>query len=452
MGTCLENHENSNEHKKSMLVWLTRKENRSVLDMQLQKQLRKETEYYHNVLKRVIAVVKFLSIRGLSFRGSEEVFGSPHNGNFMGALELLAEFDPFIRELIEQRELRPKPIISYLPKTAYEETIEMMGLQIIKQIITQINNDDTKHNSIVMDSTPDLSHNDQLPIVLRYCFRGKVYKRCVSFIKISSHTDLHLFNILQDFFETNGLLLDNCRGQSYDNAANMASQYNGVQALLKQKNKCAKYVPCAAHSLNLVGEESVKVATEIVNFFGVVQKIYVFFSTSTHRWELLNRETKLKFTLKSLSQARWSCHYDAVKALKNNYEDIMKIFESFSENEGVKVDFRKEARHLFNKMAKLDTTILIIFWEKFLGRFNLVNKKIHSPGLDISEGNKLIMPLKDFVNNIRHQSDQKLKEYEEKAKKLSTSMGIDINKRRITPKFSDKSTDKFSVYGAEKFK
>nr|XP_015923711.2 uncharacterized protein LOC107451972 [Parasteatoda tepidariorum] len=90
IGTCLENHENSNEHKKSMLVWLTRKENRYVLDKQLQKQLRNEADYYHNVLKRVIAVVKFLGIRGLAFRGSEEVFGSPHSGNFMGALELLA--------------------------------------------------------------------------------------------------------------------------------------------------------------------------------------------------------------------------------------------------------------------------------------------------------------------------------------------------------------------------
>ncbi|RVE53760.1 hypothetical protein evm_001652 [Chilo suppressalis] len=76
-----------------------------------------------------------------------------------------------------------------------------------------------------------------------------------------------------------------------------------------------------------------------------------------------------------------------------------------------------------------------------------------SPGLDIGEGNKLIVSLKEFVKNIRQQSDQKLKEYEEKAKKLSTSAGTDysgINKRRITSKFSDKSTDKVSVNGAEK--
>ncbi|GFT23229.1 zinc finger MYM-type protein 1 [Trichonephila clavipes] len=80
-----------------------------------------------------------------------------------------------------------------------------------------------------------------------------------------------------EFLETNGLLLDNCWGQSFDNAANMSGQYNGVQALLKEKNKFANYMPCAAHSLNLARAELVKVATEIVNFFGLVQQICFLF-------------------------------------------------------------------------------------------------------------------------------------------------------------------------------
>ncbi|GFV65435.1 zinc finger MYM-type protein 1 [Trichonephila clavipes] len=187
------------------------------VDKQLQEQIKKDIEYYHNVLKRVIAVVKYLAIRGLAFRGTEEVFGS-HKGNLMGALELLAEFDPFIREHIEQRELRPKSSTSYLSKTIYEQIIEVMGKQIIKTITIQINNGDTKYYSVGMDSVPDLSHNDQLAIILRYCFRGKV-------------------------------------GQPFDNAANMSGQYDGVQALLKENNKFANYVPCAAYSPNVVGAE-----------------------------------------------------------------------------------------------------------------------------------------------------------------------------------------------------
>ncbi|GFT55911.1 zinc finger MYM-type protein 1 [Trichonephila clavipes] len=149
-----------------------------------------------------------------------------------------------------------------------------MGKKIIETITTQINNDDTKYYSIVMDSAPDLSHTDQLAIVLQYCFWGKVYERCAPLIKIS----LYLFNSLQEFLETNGLLLDNCRGQSFDNAANLSGQYNGVQALLKEKNKFTNHGPCAAHSLNLVHAKLVKVATEIVNFFGLVQQIcFLFF-------------------------------------------------------------------------------------------------------------------------------------------------------------------------------
>lgn len=116
----------------------------------------------------------------------------------MGTLELLAEFDLFMREHIQRRELQPKLFTSYLSKTIYEQIIEIMGKQVIKKIITEINSDDAKYYSIMIDSTPDLSHNDQLAIIVRYCFEGKVYERCISFIKISSHSGLSLFNSLQE--------------------------------------------------------------------------------------------------------------------------------------------------------------------------------------------------------------------------------------------------------------
>ncbi|KAF2888161.1 hypothetical protein ILUMI_18011 [Ignelater luminosus] len=157
IGPCLESHENSSKKKKSLLIWLTRKENKSVIEKELQEQLKNDTEYYHNVLNRVVAVVKNLSVRGLAFN---EIFGSPHNGNFMGTLELLAEFDPFMCEHIQQRELRPKPFTSYLSKTVYEQIVEIMGKQVIRRITAEINSDDAKYYSIVVDSTPDLSHND----------------------------------------------------------------------------------------------------------------------------------------------------------------------------------------------------------------------------------------------------------------------------------------------------
>ena len=61
-------------------------------------QIDKEKVYWIAVLKRVVTVVKFLCERGLPLRGGNEVFGSFQNGNFLGLLELLAQFDVFVAD------------------------------------------------------------------------------------------------------------------------------------------------------------------------------------------------------------------------------------------------------------------------------------------------------------------------------------------------------------------
>ncbi|KAK0143819.1 hypothetical protein N1851_017976 [Merluccius polli] len=52
-------------------------------------------QHYWKVLRCVVAVITFLGARGLPFRGDNELLGSAHNGNYLGLLELIAEFDPF---------------------------------------------------------------------------------------------------------------------------------------------------------------------------------------------------------------------------------------------------------------------------------------------------------------------------------------------------------------------
>lgn len=51
----------------------------------------------------------------------------------------------------------------------------------------------------------------------------------------------------------NDLDIKNCHGQSYDNVSNMSGIYNGLQQRIKNLNSLAAFMPCSAHSLNLVG-------------------------------------------------------------------------------------------------------------------------------------------------------------------------------------------------------
>lgn len=72
----------------------------SRVDRELVKQLNKEKYFWTQVLQRVISVVTFLSERGSAFKGDTEKFDSPLNGNYLGCLELLAKYDPFLSEHI----------------------------------------------------------------------------------------------------------------------------------------------------------------------------------------------------------------------------------------------------------------------------------------------------------------------------------------------------------------
>lgn len=100
------------------------------------------------------------------------------------------------------------------------------------------------------------------------------------------------------------------RGQSYDNASNISGNFEGVQAHLKKSSKYMNFIPCTAHSLNLVGNNTVENCSVASLFFEYVQHLDSFCSDSTYRWEIVCSDLKSQdgrnVALKSLSGTRWS--------------------------------------------------------------------------------------------------------------------------------------------------
>ncbi|KAL8519110.1 hypothetical protein ACS0TY_010157 [Phlomoides rotata] len=60
---------------------------------------------------------------------------------------------------------------------------------------------------------------------------------------------------------------------------------------------------------------------KVMSFFGVIQRIYTLFSSSTNRWNIFKNHVK-GLTVKPLSQTRWESHVESVKAIK---EQIVQI-------------------------------------------------------------------------------------------------------------------------------
>ncbi|KAL4147812.1 hypothetical protein QTP88_002160 [Uroleucon formosanum] len=274
-------HENSSVHQVCTMKWLHRLNNKTNINKQLTKQLEVEENYWIDILKRVVEAIRFLLTRGLAFRGSHEVIGVTDNGNYLGILELIAKFDPVLKAHIENYGNKGRGSVSYISKTICEELIGIMSLKVFDHIVDEIIK--SKYFGIVVDSTSDLAHIDQLSIIIRYCLNGTVHERFLGFVSFHSHTGEALATTVLVFLKRSGIDIANCRAQTYDNAANMSGRYRGLQAQIKELNDLAFYVPCVAHSLNLVGDCSAKECLEAINFFSILQKLYAFFAASTHR-------------------------------------------------------------------------------------------------------------------------------------------------------------------------
>ena len=401
----ISSHERSKQHCQSTIAVMTLGSARGRIDAELLEACETEWQYWRNVLARIVAVVKFLAERGLPFRGHDEIIGSTANGNYLGILEFLSKFDPFLAQHIERHGTPGRGNVSYLSSTICDEFITIMGEYVLKQIVKELKS--AKYFSATVDSTPDISHVDQLTCVVRYVLPDGPVERFVSFLNMHNHTGQELATVLLHFLKEKDIDIADCRGQSYDNASNMSGKYNGMQAKIREVNSLALFIPCCAHSLNLVGQCAVDCCPVAMAFIDFVQSLYVFFSASTHRWSLLESELKAHSLLvvKRLSDTRWSAHSDAVSALAKGYKTITSLLEKISGDDNENAKTRSEAQGLEKKMKKLETGVMAELWYRILQRMNITSKMLQDPTMDINNAVSLLSSLQDFIASQRPQFD-----------------------------------------------
>lgn len=428
-------HAKNIQHITTVGIFHSRRNISERIDAQLESQFLETRAYWKNVLKRIIETIVFISERGLAFRGSNETVGSKENGNYLGILELIAKFDPFLSQHIQNHANQGKGHTSYLSSTISDELIILLAKKTLDVIIDEVKA--ARYYSVSVDSTPDLSHVDQLTVILRYVLSEGPVERFLTFINISSHTGEQLALYLTDFLAKNEIDIGLCRGQSYDNASNMSGKYTGMQAHIKMKNGLADYIPCASHSLNLVGQSAVDCCIEAISFFGLTQELYNFFSASTHRWKILtdSLEKGCRVT-KSLSQTRWSANAEAVYALCHSYENICTALEEILGNENEKADTRKTARNLNNSLHLLETGILCEMWNAILQPFNKCSINLQSSQIDISTAVALLKSLQTVIQTIRDNFDV----YEQKGVNKTHNNDYKDSKSRKRKKQYDDAT------------
>ncbi|GFX98578.1 zinc finger MYM-type protein 1 [Trichonephila clavipes] len=130
-------------------------------------------------------------------------------------------------------------------------------------------------------------------MILRFCnsSTGAIEEHFVGFIAFAETMGEYIANSILQELERNGLDIQNGRGQGYDNGANR------------------------------VGINKANSSATAKTFFGFINKIYVLFLKSSKRWDIV--KTKLKLTLKPLSETRWESRIGAVKAIFLQFDDVI---------------------------------------------------------------------------------------------------------------------------------
>jgi len=374
-------------------------DNNQTIDKVAQRELEKEKEHWRKVLFRIIMIVKFLAKHNLAFRGTNCKLWQDSNGNFLGLVEMLAEFDPVIQEHV-RRITNDETHVHYLGPGIQNELINLLATAIRYEIIKKIK--ESKYFSVILDCTPDISHQEQMSLIIRYVDTSSdcIEESFLGFLDINDTTGQGLFDVLQNELKNLGLDIDNVRGQGYDNGSNMKGKNQGVQKKLLDINSRAFYSACACHSLNLTLCDMSKSCGKAKKFFGVIQRIYTIFAKSTKRWQIL-KDNLTGLTLKPLSTTRWESRVDSVKAIRLQMQEIREALLEVSDTDNDET-ISSEAHSLAtNELGDFEFMVSIIIWYEVLSAINLVSKQLQAKDMLIDIAIEKVQGLISFFTTYR---------------------------------------------------
>jgi hypothetical protein len=216
-------------------------------------------------------------------------------------------------------------VFSGTSKTIQNDSINSIAFVVINKIHKEIS--ESPFFSWQVEETTDTTCHSQLSVIFRYVLNSQVVERFFGFYDISSgRTSEDLFKLLTENFAKFNMK-EKLVAQSYDGAAVMVGELNGLQRKIK-----ATFTHCYAHDvLNLVLSKSCNSIRDVRIFFSNLSEFATFFSKSIKRTNVLDNICGNR--VPTNAPTRWNFTSTVVFTINKNRPKSIEVFDYLIDND-----------------------------------------------------------------------------------------------------------------------
>ena len=230
------NHSLSITHREVVMKWQQLQQ--PPISSRLNAQTDKLLASQQNALLRKLKAIRLLLCQGLALRGHDDTCGNLHQ-----LLVMVSRDCADVKSWIYDKR--------YISHEIVNEQICIMANILLRLLLTNISANTPSWYSVIGDEATDVAKREQFNLSIRWVDSNyHISEDPVGLYCLPNTAADTLCKIIKDILIRCSLPLSLCRGQAYDEAANMQDIQNGVATRIQRENPAALPVHCLAHSLN----------------------------------------------------------------------------------------------------------------------------------------------------------------------------------------------------------
>ena len=332
-------------------------------------------------LVKVFENILFLARQGLAMRGH----GDDADSNFMQLVRLRAIDNPQFLTWIERKTNK------YTSPQVQNELINVMAQSIVRNIASSIRK--AKYFSIMADEVTDASNKEQVVI----CFRRvddqlEAHEDFVGLYMVESIQSDNIVHVLTDTMTRMNLSINNCRGQCYDGASNMAGSRKGVVTQIRALEPRAMYTHCYGHALNLAVSDTVKqnkILRDVLDITFEISKLVKFSPKRDAMFTRLKEElVPGTIGFRTLCPTRWTVRAASLHSVLENYAVFQALWQKVKESR-IDSEIRARVTGVEAAMNKFDFLFGLMLGERLLRHTDNLSKTLQNPSMTASEGQNI---------------------------------------------------------------